>query len=129
MELALNLAWLVLAICLYSLWLRFAPVGEGSRRMQWVALLLLIVILLPAISLTDDLQAAQNPAEIDTCLRRDHDWLAPHAMVPIAIALAVPFFAGLPVQASYWQAPGSPTTPKFIPPALSSIENRPPPAA
>ena len=49
---------------------------------QFVAMALVILILLPAISMTDDLIAAQNPAEVDCCARRDHDFSSPHSIVP-----------------------------------------------
>jgi hypothetical protein len=131
MELALNLGWLLLALWMICLWLRFAPRTGHSRRAQIIALALVILILLPAISMSDDLAAAQNPAEMDTtCLRRDHDWSAPHPIVPATTALVVAFFAGLLVEPVVRaRVPGELTAPAVSAPALASIENRPPPAA
>jgi hypothetical protein len=47
------------------------PAAGATRRTQMVALAVLILILFPVISVTDDLQAIQNPAEVDSCLRRE----------------------------------------------------------
>jgi hypothetical protein len=129
MELAFNLTWLGLAMFLVWLWLRFVPAVAGDRRAQIVALILVIVILLPAISVTDDLLASQMPAEVDTCLRRDNDWLTVHAVSPVAIALTLPVFAELFAEKRQLRAPSELPAPAYFPPALSSIDNRPPPTA
>lgn len=129
MELALNLAWLMLAVSMIVLWLHFAPQAGRDRRVQFVALALVIIVLLPAISMTDDLMAAQNPAEVDTCLRRDHDWLAGHAVMPVAIAMIVPLFAGLSLRAMPVMVAHALPLPVLHKPALLPIDNRPPPMA
>lgn len=129
MELTLNLGWLALALYMVWAWLRHAPEKGADRRTQIVALALVILILLPAISMTDDLMAARNPAEVDTCVRRDYHWVSPHSIVPAAAALAVSLFSGL------WlgEVRGAAVRPMPLrllkAPALSSIESRPPPAA
>ena len=46
---------------------------------QLVALLLLIVVLFPVISVTNDLMAAQNPAETDSVQRRNLEVSVLHA--------------------------------------------------
>lgn len=132
MELALNLAWVLLAGCLFCLWLRYAQrtatEAVSGHRMQLVALAVLIIVLLPVISMTDDLLAAQNPAEAVSCVRRDHDdsWLlsiVPTAEPPVPILPSVLLsvaFIGLPINAA---------VPLVKPPALSTIQNRPPPSA
>lgn len=129
MELALNLAWVLLVLSLFCLWLRYAPRSVGDRRMQFVALAVLILVLLPVISMTDDLLAAQNPAEAVTCVRRDHDDLRPHSVVPTAAAPPVPILSAVPVRSASARLPGEHPAPSLKPPALSSIQNRPPPAA
>jgi len=82
MELVLNFAWVLLAAFMLSLWLQLAPCAHGDRRMQLVALAVLLLILFPVISVTDDLQAMQNPAETDCCQRRSHACAAPHSLFP-----------------------------------------------
>jgi hypothetical protein len=134
MELFLNFAWLLLASAMIALWLCSTP-GKGSRRyadrrLQFVSLLMLIVILLPAISMTDDLLAAQNPAEVDSCLRRDHDYANPHSILPaVAALLLLPSFRGLSFQPLSFFAIRSLAVPAYHSPALAAIQNRPPPAA
>lgn len=130
MELALNLAWVVLAVSMVVLWLRLAPEAGGDRRIQFVALALVVLVLLPAISMTDDLIAASNPAEIDTTtVRRDHDWDHQHFALPALAALVVAAFSGLSSQPQGPTTVANETVLVFWAPALSSIANRPPPAA
>ena len=129
MELVLNLAWVLLAALMFWLWLQFAPRAGVDRRMQVVALALLILILFPVISVTDDLQAAQNPAETDSCQRRDHVVSSAHSVFPAVAALPLPVFAELSFGVLRTAAPGSLSAPLVDHPALAPIQNRPPPAA
>ena len=74
LELLLNFAWLVLSTSLAILWIReLRSVPAGSRQpsttVQLLALAMLIVILLPAISMTDDMQALST-AEVEHVTRR-----------------------------------------------------------
>ncbi len=140
MELTLNLAWLALTVFMVWAWLRCAAkqgagkkgAGEANvdRRVQFVALALVILILLPAISMTDDLMAARNPAEVETtCLRRDHVLVNPHVLVPTTAALVVSFFSGLSLDPIQVAATRRIPPPLLTEPLLSSIESRPPPLA
>jgi hypothetical protein len=131
MELLLNFAWVLLAALLFCLWLGLAPgTGTGtSRRMQLVALAVLLLILFPVISVTDDLQAVQNPAEADCMVRRDHPCSTPHATPAPITALPLPVVAGLSFGVLSLAIPGSPQDPVINHPALAPIESRPPPAA
>jgi len=129
MELALNLGWVLVAVWMFCAWLRIAPHAAKDRRIQLVALAVVILILLPAISMTDDLVAAQNPAETDTCARRDYDFSCPHSIVPITLALPLPAFASLPASVEQMPALRQNSTPRVEVPSLASIQNRPPPAA
>ena len=133
MELALNLAWMALAALMFCLWLRVAPRTGPDRHIehrhaQFVALTVLILILFPVISVTDDLQALQNPAETDSCQRRDHIVSNPHSIFPGGAALPMPVFAELSFGILHLATPGSLTAPVIDHPALASIQNRPPPA-
>jgi hypothetical protein len=134
MELVLNIAWVLLASVMLCLWLRFAPCTHRgqqtkSRRMQFVALAVLLLILFPVISVTDDLQTVQNPAEADSCLRRDHVYSNPHSVFPTAAAFPVPAFAGISFGFLSVAAPGNFTAPRIDHPGLAPIQNRPPPIA
>jgi hypothetical protein len=128
MELTLNLVWALLAILLVRLWLRHAPSSGASSRTQIAALAMLILILLPVISVTDDLQTIQNPAEVD-CARRNHAATSPHSIFPAVATIPPTVLAELSFGFSGFAAPGQPHVPLVAVPALSSIQNRPPPAA
>jgi hypothetical protein len=127
MELTLNLAWVVLAVVMVILWLRHARRDGHDRRMQLISLGVLLLILLPAISMTDDLVAAQNPAEIDCCLRRGHEYALPDFIFPALTALPVPAFAYAAPRVLSLLAPPVPSKPAIESSALASIQNRPPP--
>jgi hypothetical protein len=129
MELTLNLGWVLLATLMLYAWVQMAPRRTADRRLQLIALGLVILILLPAISMTDDLVAAQNPAEVDCCARRDHDSARSHSIVPVIAALPAPTFDGLPIGFVRIAAPGHLSAPFVKDPALAPIQNRPPPAA
>ena len=130
MELALNLGWAWVAVWMLCAWVRTAPRRATDRRIQMVALAVVILILLPAISMTDDLVAAQNPAEIDCCARRNHDHGAsPHSNLPAAASLPLPSFTGISLASVSMTAPSILPSPFVENPSLTSIQNRPPPAA
>jgi len=74
-ELLFNLLWLTLSFGLVLFWTMRQRRRAGglllcSTRTQIVALAMLIVILLPVVSLTDDLQACTTPAEAEHLGRR-----------------------------------------------------------
>jgi len=62
MELTLNLGWALVTMWMLCAWVRTSPRRATDRRIQMVALAVVILILLPAISMTGDLAAAQTPA-------------------------------------------------------------------
>jgi hypothetical protein len=129
MELLLNLAWALLALAIVCLWLRFAPRVGSDWRMQFVALAVLILILLPVISVSDDLQAIQNPAEADSCLRRDHVVTTPHSIHATVANMPQPFYAEPQMSLVQFTSKLDGNAPTVSLPALTSIENRPPPTA
>jgi hypothetical protein len=129
METILNLVWVLLAGVLACLWVRHAPRYGASRRMQVAAVVTLLLILFPVISVTDDLQAAQNPADVEIYLRRGHTAGSQHVIFP-AIAMLPPVsFAGLFFGYQRLAAPSRLPIPTVDNPALASIQNRPPPTA
>jgi hypothetical protein len=129
MELSLNLIWLLLAALMLGLWLRFAPRSGSNQRMQLVALSVLILILFPVISVTDDLQAALNPAEVDSTLRRDHRCTNPHSIMPAVAALPPRVATEISFSTLQIAAPGEFPVRIHGKPALAPIQNRPPPCA
>lgn len=70
MELFLNLAWAVLSILLIGGWIW--SIRKGHTEFRWttlVALALLLVLLFPAISMTDDRTAMSTPVELEHMMR------------------------------------------------------------
>jgi hypothetical protein len=127
METILNLAWVLLAGVLACLWVRHAPRYGASQRMQVAALAVLILILFPVISVTDDLLAAQNPADIETYVRRGHTTGSQHFLFPAAATVPPVSFAGLFFGYQRLAAPLDLPIPTVKNPALAAIQNRPPP--
>lgn len=127
MELALNFAWFTLAAVMLVFWHRSAPAHNRSRGMQFVALALALVILLPAISVTDDLLAAQHPAEIDTSIRRSHDWLLAHAVSPVVLASFLSLATSFASDAPAYQIALCAEPPAQRTAVIASIDSRPPP--
>jgi len=82
MELLCNFAWATVIVALWSCWfVRRRRTGPDSARisplpaiaLQLISLAALTAILLPVISISDDLQASNNPAEVERSAgKRDH---------------------------------------------------------
>jgi hypothetical protein len=129
MELTLNLAWMLLSGGMLWVLLRHAPREGAKRRTQLVALGVIVLILLPVISVTDDLMVVQNPALTDTAPRKGHIWSAAQSMHPASIEWALPACEVLTCGARHVAVlaplPGQPSKRA----ATSSIQNRPPPTA
>lgn len=93
MELLSNLVWIAVTLALWSVWLFGRRSGRGAWlrpgvAVQVASLAVLTLILLPVISVSDDLQASHNPAEVErTSVRNDQHWLRPDAVRPTPAAL------------------------------------------
>lgn len=134
MELALNLAWGLLAFVMVCLWLRCAPRKGSNRGVELVGLGILLLILLPQISITDDLQSLRFPAEVRSAESWRHQvsarlQLSPHSSVHPVPTPALQDFAVLGFSFTSHDMIGTLTAhrPDFGAPI--SIQNRPPPAA
>lgn len=71
MELFLNFVWLSLSLALILTWAR--AIRHGDTKRTWttlIALVLLVLLLLPVISMTDDLVAMASPSEMEHVVRR-----------------------------------------------------------
>jgi hypothetical protein len=129
MELILNLVWALLAISSICLWVRVDCRKGAERYMPIVALLMLIVILFPVISVSDDLWSIQNPAETDTLQRRYDLASFAHFVFPPLPALCEPELAEASFGFGNWALHASPTIPAPSVPLPPKIQNRPPPVA
>jgi hypothetical protein len=129
MELALNLEWTAVAAAMCWLWARHARREGPGRPTQFVALALVLATMFAVITMYDDMATAKNPAET-RCFQREDD-LGAHAHAPLhpVIASTPALAAELPFNALRFAVPGSIVVPFVKAPALSSIQNRPPPAA
>jgi hypothetical protein len=88
MEIILNLAWALVSAGLICFWTRSSVSNPVPRRTQILALLIVVLLLLPVISLSDDLVATQSPAEADSCLRRPLNSHGVHpSIIPLTLAL------------------------------------------
>ena len=129
METILNLIWILLAVTVGGLWLRHGPRDRAGRRTQIAAVVMLILILFPVISVSDDLQAALNLAEEDAYLRRSMTGAGQHSTSPVIAMLPPSALTEIPFVFSRLSAPGYFPMPIVDYPALSAIQNRPPPTA
>ena len=132
MELFLNLAGALVAVAMVCLWLRWMPrASNGSVNLatQFIALALLILILFPVISVTDDLLAAQNPAETDSIQRRAHEVSGLCATISSAVCPVEAALVTLPPV--IWSQVAALRVELFLPatPVLAPVANRPPPTA
>jgi len=76
-------------------WIRSGVSGRVPRRTQILALAMVVLLLLPVISLSDDLLAAQSPAESDSYLRRATERDHTHSsMLPATLSLPVSYVVG-----------------------------------
>jgi hypothetical protein len=129
MESILNLAWALLAVVCVCLWMRVERRTGAERRLPIIALLMLIVMLFPVISVSDDLWSIQNPAETDTCQRRDYLASCPHSIFPELATLPEPAFTILGFGLENLVSSLNLQIFAVTIPALTRIQNRPPPAA
>jgi hypothetical protein len=130
MELFFNLAWALLAALMLCLWLSFSARKGACRRVQFVALSVVLLVLFPVISITDDLLAAQSPAaETESCVRKDHASTSPHSIFPAVAALPLSVFVVPCLGLRCIAVPGLHRAPVVENAALAPIENRPPPTA
>jgi hypothetical protein len=129
MELVLNLEWIALAAAMCWLWGRHARREGPGRSAQFVSLALVLAIMFAVITMYDDMAMAQNPAET-RCFQREDD-LGAHAHAPFhPVVASMPTLAAeVAFDAIRVAAPGCLFAPAVKIPVLSSIQNRPPPAA
>jgi hypothetical protein len=129
MELVLNLGWLVLATLMCWLWLHYAPIRGADRRIQIVALALIILILFPVISVTDDIVALQNPAETVSYERKDNVCAHAHDTLHPVVGTIPPLFAQLSFTLFCVAVLDNPHALAAKAPTMATVRNRPPPAS
>lgn len=92
MEVLFNLIWAAVSVTLFAVWLVCFPQKRKKSLLpgagtQIVALAMLAIILLPVISLTDDLQAMNTPVEAEHLFRRgDLEHAADRSLLSLPVA-------------------------------------------
>ena len=134
MEIVLNIAWSLLCMTLMALWMRHARRQHhcncaANRGMQLVALAIILLLLFPVISVSDDLLMAQNPAESVCFVQKScncghhHQHLPAMASLPEQTVMVANVVYTSVVQTSELLDRSMQN------PALRHVENRPPPVA
>lgn len=128
MEFLLNFAWVALAVAMVVIWARLHPRAGVPKLTQLAALAVSLLILLPVISISDDLMAAQFPAETDSSLRWGQRAPSSHPVPHHVPVLPPSQFAGLAFPPQAWLIVAASHF-AFILPQISILRlNRPPPA-
>ena len=91
MELFLNAVWISTCLALIGWWLSSADRRRRVDGRAIVAVVLLVVLIFPVISMTDDLLAMSAPSEFEHLLRRYEAPLDHLASPGILSALALVF--------------------------------------
>ena len=127
MELALNLGWMMLATTLCWLWARHAQRKNRDRWAQFVSLGLVLLMMFVVITMYDDMAMTQKSAETRSFQREDD--AGTHTPFHPVLASTPTQAKELYFNSSRYAVPGSFVVSTATDPALSSIQNRPPPAA
>jgi len=130
MEIVLNIAWLLCSLGLIWFWARSNRSGRIPRKTQMLALAMVVLLLLPVISLSDDLMAMQGPAEADTSMRKALHTDEGHLqMPPTSFVLPELVFALLPLSGASQVAIQNASLAPAPPMLIRSLDRRPPPRA
>jgi hypothetical protein len=128
MEIVLNIAWALCSLGLFWFWLRSNVSDRVPRRTQMLALAMVVLLLLPVISLSDDLMAMQGPAETDSSIRRASHLDEGHpSVVPVSLALPEHVFDLVPLSGYSRVAAQSQRLAPPAPVLTRSLDRRPPP--
>jgi hypothetical protein len=133
-EFFLNFVWVALSLSMIVAWSvgPFSPtrVSRSDWGRQVVALGILLIVLLPVVSLTDDLQSWTAPAEVEHGLRRADITVEANSSVagPVLwLHFALTSLFPVPGSSSQIELAGD-----FSKPLMGvshTLENRPPPAS
>jgi len=129
MEIFLNLVWAALALAGVSYWSCTQRRKCAEQGSPLVALAMLVVILFPVISVSDDLWSIQNPAETDTTQRRIQ--VVPDSSPNFSASWALPELDVPPIRFEFIgiEIPRFQATCGIASVMTSATENRPPPVS
>ncbi len=123
-----NLVWALVATASVCFWFKRGRRTPKGGHSSLVGLAMLVVMLFPVISVSDDLWSLQNPAERDTCQRRDHSDGHSQKHFPATAALPEPVGAELNFEFRRLDMPRLAELTAATNPAFGFIESRPPPS-
>ena len=135
-ELISNLAWVVVVVAVCAIWLRCQRGGRGKSLLpalgiQLVSLAVLSAILLPVISVTDDLHAFDLPAEVARSCNWDHRQFAAMQALHQTPAVEVPSISGSQPASlktvAFLNTDETPAGPRTL--HCVAVSSRPPPSA
>jgi hypothetical protein len=135
-EILLNLVWVALSVTLSVFWL-LRRVSSNPKehsisvKTQLVSLAVVLLILLPVVSLTDDLQASIAPAEVEHACRRGDALPGHDAPLPSQFAIVATWLIILHSPNSIAVGPASQSVEVHHPQSgfVHPFQSRPPPRA
>ena len=127
MEPLFNIVWALVAAAGVGYWLKRGRRTHKGGHFSLVGLAMLTLILFPVISVSDDLWSLQNPAESDTCQRRDHVVSGSQTHFPATSVLPRQTFSEIKLRFRWIDLPRPAELTSPANPAFGYIENRPPP--
>jgi hypothetical protein len=127
-EIILNLAWALCSVGLIGFWWRSHAANPKPIRVQLFALAMVVLLLLPVISVSDDLLSMQGAFETDSSVRRilHEDHVRPSATPAF---MALPQGTTIAIASHRWilKSVHTPTPAAITIFASRSYTNRPPP--
>jgi hypothetical protein len=133
-EIFFNLLWVGVTIALGAVWLAARCRGTTSLLpsvgVQLTAFVVLALVLLPVISLTDDLQARITPAETEHFVRRGDLQPSPdQGLHALPVALTLVFIPRLPPETTRESLAAEQTPLRQMHAFSHALAKRPPPTA
>jgi hypothetical protein len=130
-ELFFNLVWLSVSVVLFTWWMR--SIVDDRANLNWspvIALGLLLVLLFPVISMTDDLVAMSTPVEVEHMLRRSEAPLMHVSSVDLMHSVALVSLTILAVVAPrFADVEPHPVSAALLAGFVRAVGVRPPPTA
>jgi hypothetical protein len=128
-DLFLNCAWGLIALVGMDHWLRTWRKNSASHRASLAALITILVILFPVISLNDDLYFAQNLSDIDSVGCSSRPISSAHSFFPAIPDLPELAIRAMSLGALRPRVLESVSVPSVGNPARNPVWSRPPPFA
>ena len=130
MEILLNFAWAMCSVALIACWWRGKKANAIPVHVQLLALGMVVLLLLPVISLSDDLAAMQGAFEADRSVRRIlHEDRAAVTAMPAFLAMPQEILSSMAGLVRLLERPRSDSTAICETLLSRPFSSRPPPQA